>query len=116
MIQTWVGYRPSKLRPSCAHTPHVVDAARAASLHFRVTSVNVLTLSDSTEARNAAKKRNGLLKQATKPYLFAKSLEEAGIHAAAIQESRCEAGCTVTGGFLKYFPGHLGGGSAQRGG
>ncbi|CAE7817460.1 unnamed protein product [Symbiodinium sp. CCMP2592] len=88
------------------------DLERWGAIGLRISSYNALSL--ATERHRVAEE--GLAFQPARPALLAGQLHEAGIHCAAIQETRTAEGVVSTSGFLRFCSGatkgHLGGSGA----
>ena len=78
------------------------------SLSLRIATAHVLTLNDPSRNRGPPV-AGGLAKRIARPALLMQSLLEAGVHVAAVQESRCEQGTVRTGEFLRFCSGPLNG-------
>ena len=79
-------------------------------LWLRLVTFNTLSLGDAAEtSADAALATTGLAYHPGRPQMLAAQLANHEIHAACLQETRCEPGSLRTGGYLRYCSG------AQRG-
>ena len=88
---------------------HCYAAPAPASLTLTVASYNSLSLAAVPASQNDALNSEGLAFGVARPALLARSLEEASVEVACIQETRCAQGTLHTGAYYRVCSGSMSG-------